>query len=314
MLLVFDERYLLHDTGPGHPERSDRLRAIEQRLRASGAWDRLARIGSSVADLQWVGRVHDASYILSLERACAEGVRQLDADTAISADSYQTALRAVGGTLLACDAVMRGETASAFCAVRPPGHHAERAHAMGFCLFNNVAVAARYLQDRYGLGRVVILDWDVHHGNGTQHIFEEDRSVLYISIHQWPLYPGTGAASEQGRGAGEGFTVNLPLPAGSGDDAYMAAFDRAEAEMERFGPEFILISAGFDAHWRDPLAGMRVTDDGFRRMMRRMLECAGRLCNGRLVAVLEGGYDLEGLAASVEACLEEMMRAEMTQE
>jgi acetoin utilization deacetylase AcuC-like enzyme len=307
---VFDERYTLHDTGPGHPERPDRIRAIGERLRGSGIWDRLSHIEALPAAPEAIERVHPVPYIRGIEAACAAGRDHLDADTALSAQSYEIALLAAGGTLAACDAVMRGEVRNAFAAVRPPGHHAERDRAMGFCLFNNVVVAARHLQGEHGVGRVLILDWDVHHGNGTQHILEEDPTVYYISLHQWPLYPGTGAASERGRGAGEGFTLNLPIPAGCGDDEYMAAFEEAGQEMDRFAPEFILISAGFDAHRRDPLAGMRVTEDGFRRMARRMLDLAAKHCGGRLVAVLEGGYDLDGLSGSVEVCLEEMLKEE----
>lgn len=305
---VFDERYLDHDTGPGHPERPDRIRAIGSRLRTSGLYERLAHITPHHADVAWLETVHPASYITSIQAACDAGLDHLDADTALSPESYRTALLAVGGALAACDAVMSGEAANSFCAARPPGHHAERDRAMGFCLFNTVAVAARYLQQKHGIGRVLILDWDVHHGNGTQHIFESDPTVYYISTHQWPLYPGTGAAGERGVGAGEGYTLNLPLAAGSGDDEYMAAFAQAEPEIERFAPEFILISAGFDAHHRDPLAGMRVSEEGFRRMTRMMLDLAAKHCGGRFVAVLEGGYDLEGLAGSVEVCLEEMLK------
>jgi acetoin utilization deacetylase AcuC-like enzyme len=206
----------------------------------------------------------------------------------------------------ACDAVVRGAWRNAFCAVRPPGHHAERDRAMGFCLFNNIAIAARYLQSEHGIGKVAIVDWDVHHGNGTQHIFEEDPSVLYISLHQHPLYPGTGLAGERGRGAGEGFTLNLPLPAGSGDREYREAFDRVLNRLNEFVPEFILVSAGFDAHRDDPLAGMNLGAESYGWMTRDLLDAAGEHCEGRLVAVLEGGYNLAALAASVGTCIEEM--------
>jgi len=306
---IFDERYLLHDTGPGHPERPERLRAIGDRVRRRGIWDRLRHIDAVPAEVKWIEKVHPAAYVSSIEEACREGRDHLDADTAISPRSYEVAVLAVGGVLAACDAVARGDVANAFCAVRPPGHHAERNRAMGFCLFNSVAVAVRYLQEHHLFDKILILDWDVHHGNGTQHIFEEDPTVCYISLHQWPLYPGTGASGERGRGAGVGYTLNLALPAGSGDDDYLAAFDNAEEKIEWFDPDFILVSAGFDAHWGDSLARMRVTEKGFRAMTRRMLDRAALHCGGRLVAVLEGGYDLEGLADSVEVCLEEMMKA-----
>lgn len=306
--IVFDERYLRHDAGHGHPERPERIKAIGKRLRANGIWDRLRHLKAMPADVAWIEKIHPAEHIRSIERVCLDGGGRLDADTVVSPESYEVALLAVGGLFAACDAVMRGDAANAFAVVRPPGHHAERDRAMGFCLFNNVAVAARYLQEQYGLAKILILDWDVHHGNGTQHIFEEDPTVYYISLHQWPLYPGTGAVTERGRGAGEGFTLNLPLPSESTDAEYMAAFDRAEEEIEDFQPDVILVSAGFDAHWRDPLAGMQVTEEGFRMMTRRLLDCAAKSCQGRFIGVLEGGYDLEALSSSLAATLEEMMK------
>ena len=222
----------------------------------------------------------------------------------MSSGSYEAALRAAGGVLEACERVLAGEWSNAFCAVRPPGHHAERDEAMGFCLFNNVALAAAALRARHGLARVAILDWDVHHGNGTQHLFERDGSVFYASLHQWPFYPGTGAADERGLGPGEGTTLNCPLAAGAGDAEWIGALEeRVLPELAAFAPEFVLISAGFDAHRLDPLAGMRLSERAYAEMSARMLELAARSAQGRLVSVLEGGYHLSALASCVETHL-----------
>ncbi len=310
--LIYDPRYLQHDTGPGHVERPERISAIAHGLQRKRLWERLVHLQPGFADPAVVELVHPAAYIEGIMEACRGGALQLDADTVISPASYEVALLAVGGVLAACDAVMAGEVRNAFCAVRPPGHHAERSQAMGFCLFNNVAIAARYLQRNHGIERVLIFDWDVHHGNGTQHIFEDDPSVFYISIHQHPLYPGTGRAAERGVGAGRGRTLNIPLPAGSGDAEYRAAVEIAEEEIATFAPEVVLVSAGFDAHRLDPLAGMELSEAGFRWMMNRMLNIADLFSHNRLVAVLEGGYDLGALASSVAACIEEMLTFEST--
>jgi len=234
----------------------------------------------------------------------------LDGDTSVSRDSWRAALLSAGGVLEACERVASGTWRNAFCALRPPGHHAERDRSMGFCLFNNVAVAARALRERHGIERVAILDWDVHHGNGTQHLFERDPSVLYASLHQWPLYPGTGAASERGVGDGEGTTVNRPMPAGSNDADWLGELEaHVLPAMEDFRPGFVLISAGFDAHRLDPLASVALTEDGYAAMTRRLVELAARTAGGRLVSVLEGGYHLEALASSVEAHVGELRAA-----
>src|SRR5262249_53310219 len=220
--------------------------------------------------------VHTAEHVARVRAACAEA-EPLDGDTLVSVDSWDAALRAAGGVLEACEKVLAGEWHNAFCAVRPPGDHAERAQAMGFCLFNNVAVAAAALRARHGLGRVAILDWDVHHGNGTQHLFERDPSVFYASLHQWPLYPGTGAAEERGLGPGEGATRNCPLPPGSGDAEWLRALeDEILPELEAFRPEFVLVSAGFDAHRLDPLSGTCLTERAYAEMSARVLELAAR--------------------------------------
>jgi acetoin utilization deacetylase AcuC-like enzyme len=290
-----------HDTGHGHPERAARLAAVLRRLDESGLASRLDRLEPDPAPVAWITRVHDEDYVAGVERACAAGVRVLDAgDTTVSRESYDAALVAAGGAVQAVDRVMDGTWTNAFVACRPPGHHAEVRAAMGFCLFNNVAVAAAHLRAR-GVERVAILDWDVHHGNGTQHAFESDPSVFYASLHQWPWYPGTGAATERGVGAGEGATLNCPMSAGTGDVEWLRAVEtKMLPALERFDPGFVLVSAGFDAHERDPLSHTRVTTDGFRRMSELVLALATSRCGGRVVSLLEGGYDLGALADSVE--------------
>jgi acetoin utilization deacetylase AcuC-like enzyme len=293
----------LHDTGAGHPERPARLAAIRTRLEATGMLAHLDRHEPSPAPVAWIQRVHDEAAVRRIERACAAGVRVLDAgDTVVSAESYGAALVAAGGAVEAVDRVLDGTWSNAFVACRPPGHHAERDRAMGFCLFNNVAVAAAHLRAARGVERVAILDWDVHHGNGTQHTFEADPTVFYASLHQWPWYPGTGAATEHGLGAGEGATLNCPQRAGSGDTEWLRAIEtQVIPALERFDPGFVLISAGFDAHERDPLSHTRVTTGGFRRMTEIVRDFAASRCGGRVVSLLEGGYDLDALAESVEA-------------
>jgi acetoin utilization deacetylase AcuC-like enzyme len=307
--LVYSEAYLRHDTGPGHPESPDRLRAIIQRLETTGLLARLRRIDPSPAPIEAVTAIHTEAYVAEVRRACQEAVPFLHSpDTPISSASYDTALLAAGGVLSAIDAVTDGVVRNAFCAIRPPGHHALRDRAMGFCLFNNVAIGARYVQNRYGLKKVLIVDWDVHHGNGTQAAFYDDPSVLYFSMHRSPFYPGSGRATERGSGPGEGYTINVPLPAGSGDHDYVTAL---EAQLKPialdFKPDFILISAGFDAHEQDPLGGMKVTASGYMKMTRIVTGIADDCCSGRLVSVLEGGYNLQAVAQCVESHLTALM-------
>lgn len=300
--LVTDPGYLDHDTGPSHPESARRLEAIGRRLGGASFKDHLLHLAAPLVDRTWLETVHSPEHIRRIEAAAPEvGHVYLDPDTPMSPGSYRAALQAVGGTLAAIDAVMDGRVANAFCACRPPGHHAEPSRAMGFCLFNNVAVGARYVQRRHGVSRVLILDWDVHHGNGTQAAFYDDPTVLYVSLHQFPWYPGTGDRDEVGRGAGEGATLNVPLPAGLGDVEYLTAFDRTiEPVVRHFSPEFMLISAGFDAHRDDPLAGMEVTESGYAAMTTKALQWAAASARGRVVSCLEGGYDLDALGRSVE--------------
>jgi acetoin utilization deacetylase AcuC-like enzyme len=301
--LVTDPGFSAHDTGPSHPESPQRLEAINRSLNARDLRERIVRFAAPLVDRRWLETVHTARHVDRLAAVSPDhGYVYLDADTPMSPGSYRAALQAVGGTLAAIDAVMAGQISNAFCAVRPPGHHAEPARAMGFCLFNNVAVAARYVQQRHGLARVLILDWDVHHGNGTQAAFYDDPTVLYVSLHQYPWYPGTGSADERGAGPGEGFTLNVPMAAGRGDEEYLKAFDAQIAPAVRaFRPEFVLISAGFDAHRDDPLAMMDLTEAGYRAMTDAVMGWATASANGRIVSCLEGGYNLTALADSVHA-------------
>lgn len=300
---IYHDAFLEHDTGPQHPERPARLLAVLDALRHSDLGDRLVRITPEPADLQWVLTAHSEQYVRRLQRACEDGVAYIDTpDCAICPRSFEAALLAAGAGIAAVDAVMAGQVQRAFCAIRPPGHHAEYDAAMGFCLLNNMAIAANYLRLRYGVNRVLILDWDVHHGNGTQHRFEEDPSVFVCSIHQDPqtLYPGTGLASEIGTGKGKGATLNLPMPAGSGDEQYCRELkEKFLPVAQSFSPEFVLVSAGFDAHTDDPLARMELSDDAFAWMSRMVCDLADQVCAGRLVSILEGGYNLEVLRRCV---------------
>ena len=304
--VVIDPRYLEHDTGAGHPERPDRIAVLLPVV--GGAAERVTPVAARPASGDELALAHDSAYVENV--AATQDKRPwfaFDADTPTSPRSYATACLAAGGLLALIDAVMTGHVDNGFAFVRPPGHHAERQRAMGFCLFNNVAVGAEYLRRRYHLRRVLIVDWDLHHGNGTQHIFENDPGVLYVSTHQYPYYPGTGAIEEVGRGEGEGYTVNLAFPAGFGDAEYCEAFTRiVEPIARQYAPEFVLISAGFDAHARDPLGGMEVTEAGFRTMARTLLDVARDHARGRCAAILEGGYDLLAIRASSTQVLSEL--------
>ena len=309
--LVYDPRYLGHDMGAGHPESPNRLRAIMQQLEQSGTAARLTRIQPRKAEDEWIRQIHEAPYLEMLKtHAPVTGRLSLDPDTSMSPGSLIAAYLAAGGALAGVDAIMSQVVDHVFCAVRPPGHHAEAGQAMGFCLFNNVAIAARYAQKRYRLSRVLIVDWDVHHGNGTQHSFEEDPSVLFFSTQQFPHYPGTGRATERGRGAGEGFTINVPMEAGEGDEAYRAVFQKTLVPAaDAFKPEFVLISAGFDAHRDDPLASMGLTEEGYGDLTDIIAGIAKRHANGRILSSLEGGYHLTSLAASVDRHIQALVTA-----
>ena len=305
---VFARRYLLHDPGARHPESFARLKAIQSDLEMSNVLELLMRLRPNYAPLEWVERLHDPAYVQRFKEACEQGQETFgDEDTGICKDSFETALLAAGGVMMAVDVIMRGQVDNAFCGVRPPGHHAERDRAMGFCFFNNVAIGAVYALEKYGLARVAIIDWDLHHGNGTQHLFEADPRVFFVSLHGDPryCYPGTGLREEEGTGAGQGFTLNLPLPLRSGDAQYLAALNNeALPRLRQFAPQLIFISAGFDAHEKDPMAAMRVTRQGFRDMGRLLLELARETASGRLITVLEGGYKPEVL----EECVEDHVR------
>ena len=301
--LVTDAVFVTHDTGPGHPECSARLDAAAALLRQQAWYPELVQLTPRPAEARWIGTVHRPGYADRIAAECAHGAQYIDTpDVAVSTASCAAALTAAGSLLTLADRLMAGQLDNGFALVRPPGHHAEADAAMGFCLFNSVAIAARYLQKQHGLERIAILDWDVHHGNGTQHIFEQDPSVFYISLHQYPHYPGTGARTETGIGAGAATTLNCPMSPGSGDRHYRAAFkDIILPAMRRFGPDAILLSAGFDAHRDDPLASIELTTDSYVWMTEMMLELAADCGHGRLISVLEGGYNLNALAASVTA-------------
>ncbi|MFO0773056.1 MAG: histone deacetylase [Nitrospiraceae bacterium] len=302
---VCDPQYLEHDMGPGHPESPERLRAIVARLESTGLMGRLTRIPPRRATDADILRIHTAAYLQKLTASQPTSGRvSLDPDTSMSSGSLPAAYLATGGALAACDAIMAGTVRHAFCAVRPPGHHAEASRAMGFCLLNSVAVTARYLQATHGLAKILIVDWDVHHGNGTQHSFEDDPTILFFSTHQYPHYPGTGRATETGRGAGEGFTINVPMSAGEGDEDYVDVFERVLVPAaDRFKPDAVIVSAGFDAHCDDPLASMALTESGYAALTAIVGGIATRHAQGRLLSCLEGGYNLTALAASVEAHL-----------
>ncbi|MFO0972903.1 MAG: histone deacetylase [Phycisphaerae bacterium] len=299
----YDSRFLSHQTGPHHPERPERLRAITARLGEAGLLARLTPLVFGAAEERWIELVHSPEYVARVRATCAAGEPFIDTpDSAICPESFDAARLAVGALLSACDAVMEGRVPNAFCAVRPPGHHAERDLSMGFCLFNNVAIAARYLQRRWGVARVLVLDWDVHHGNGTQNAFADDDSVFYCSLHEHPSYryPGSGNEHEVGHGAGRGYTLNLPMMPGATDADYQRAFEeRFLPAARRFSPQFVLVSAGFDAHVDDPLATIALSDAAFEWMTRQTMTLAAECCKGRLVSLLEGGYNLDALARCV---------------
>ncbi len=296
---LYDERYLLHDTGPNHPETPERLKAIYQGIKEADLLPNLALIPACRADLKWVETVHSKKYITRFEAACRSGNSMFDyPDNQICVETFETALLAVGGVLDAARMVMAGKLDNVFCAVRPPGHHAEYDKAMGFCFFNNVAIAARYLQTEWGIQRVGIVDFDVHHGNGTQHIFEEDPNVFYYSIHQHPTFafPGTGRVFETGNGEGVGATRNYPVLPGHGDKEYLGLIQRDLIPvLEAFSPEVIIVSAGFDAHVDDDMSDIKLTTQGYSRIMERIVALAELYSNGRVISVLEGGYCLKRL-------------------
>jgi len=310
--IVTDSVFLKHQTGPNHPESPQRLEALlaltEEVVRDNANYELLPLRAAVQTELEMC---HDAGYIDLVRSTSQHNQFALDGDTITCRDSFGVALMAVGGFLELLDAVAASEFANGFTMVRPPGHHALRNRAMGFCLFNTVAIGARYLQQEHGAQRVAIIDWDVHHGNGSQDIFYEDPSVLFLSAHQHPYYPGTGAATEVGHGKGVGYTVNVPLPAGCGDAEYLAVFREIIAPtIERYQPNWLLVSAGFDSHRDDPLAAMNVSEDGFGIMADMLLELARTFCGGKIAFLLEGGYNLSALRNSVATVLDRMRSEE----
>ena len=312
-----------HVTGPHHPERPDRIRAIARAVRAAGMIDspdpfpdfkldlgaidgggiKLVELTPRHAQEKWVLTVHDKRYVHRIEHVCQLGGGVLDqGDTPVGHDSFDVAMLSLGSLLVCCDTVMEKKVKRAFSAARPPGHHAEPDRPMGFCLFSNIAIAAKYLQQQHGIGEIAIVDFDVHHGNGTQAVFEADPSVLFISLHQHPrtCYPGSGFEHETGVGAGEGFTMNIPFRPGAGDDDYLAAMEtRVIPKLDEFRPQVLLISAGFDAHRDDPLAQIELSEECYQRMTGMLVDVANRHCDGRVVSALEGGYNLRALGRSV---------------
>jgi len=302
LILISSDRFVEHQTPPGHPEgpeRAEVMEAVARRWRNRGG----EVVAPRQATHEQLARVHDVDYLRRISETAGRAVA-LDQDTYTSPESHEIALLAAGAAIDAIERAMRGSHQTALALVRPPGHHAECDRAMGFCLYNNVAVAAAHART-IGAGRVAIVDFDVHHGNGTQHRFEDDPAVMYVSIHQWPYYPGTGASDETGVGQGKGFTVNLPLEAGAADADYRLLFEEVVVPVLRqFKPDVLLVSAGFDAHERDPLASMRLTTASFGAMTLELRRVAEECCNGRMALVTEGGYDLRALAASLDDLVE----------
>jgi acetoin utilization deacetylase AcuC-like enzyme len=325
-----DPRFIEHNTGPTHPERPDRIRAIHKAVRDAGLLTSpnpfadfqldlgikplgippLVELTPKPADEKWLLSVHPEKLVQHVKHACSLSAVLDQSDTPTEPRSFATALLAAGAALTCCDAVMSGQMQRAFAAIRPPGHHAEPDRSMGFCLFSNIAIAAKYLQQAHGIGKIAIVDFDVHHGNGTQAVFEADPTVLFISLHQDPrtCYPGGGYDWEKGVGPGVGYTLNVPFDPGAGDSEYMAAMkSKVIPALDAFKPEMLLISAGFDAHHDDPLAQINLSDDAFEMMTRLLLEVADRHCQGRIVSLLEGGYNLRALGRGVVRHLVGMM-------
>ena len=306
--IVKDHIYLEHMMDEYHPESPSRLEHVYAMLRDMGS-DGLVFVPPRQATREELALIHEPGYIDIVASTKGRKHTRLDPDTSTSGKSYEAACMAAGGVLELIDALEEGRADSGFALVRPPGHHAERSRAMGFCIFNNIAVGARYAKEKYGLKRILIVDYDLHHGNGTQHAFYRDPEVLYFSTHQYPYYPGTGGLKEVGEGEGGGFTVNVPLSYGMGDDDYEYVFKNLLVPLaDRFGPELVLVSAGFDGYYNDPLGGMRVTEKGFAVMTGVLLHIADSHCPGKLACALEGGYDVKGLAASVRAAIKELKR------
>ena len=309
--LVYDPIYLEHDTGH-HVEKGQRLVAIMGQLEQTKLMGQLIPLTPRAASVEELSTVHSMGFISYIQAFAERGGGWLDADTVVSPASYDAALYAAGGAIKAVDGVLSGEVESAFALVRPPGHHALRWEAMGFCLFNNIAIAAKHALNSYGLERILIVDFDVHHGNGTQDAFYHDPGVLYFSTHQYPFYPGSGHFDETGAGPGEGYTVNVPLPAWCGDSEYLQVFEQIlDPVARRFSPQLIMVSAGYDAHWSDNISLMQLSVTGFAQMVDIIKKLAQELCQGRIVLTLEGGYNLPALASSVAATFDVLLGNEI---
>jgi acetoin utilization deacetylase AcuC-like enzyme len=309
--LLADARCREHLVGVEHPERPERFDAVMDGLRKARVLERLLQLEHRSATLEELLLCHTREYLSIAKHDVEAGYHQLTTgDTDITPNSWEIALRAAGGVLNAVDAVVTGKARNAFCAVRPPGHHATPSRGMGFCLLNNIAIGARYAQRKHGLARVLIVDWDVHHGNGTQDIYYSDPTVFFFSTHQWPLYPGTGRADETGAGPGKGTKMNFPFPAGSGRKEILGAVENAlMPAADRFRPDLLMISAGFDSRVDDLLGGFKLTDRDFTDLTRRVMEMAAKHAGGRVVSVLEGGYNLSGLASAAAAHVEALVQA-----
>ena len=305
--IVYDERYLNHKTG-NHPECPERLVAIYKYLKEKGILKETIRIDPKPAPLDVIEYIHRKEYIETVKKLSAEGGGMLDMDTVVSRETFDIALLAVGGVLSAIDAIIDGTVRNGLCLIRPPGHHAMPEMGMGFCIFNNIAIGARYIQKKYKMRKVVIIDWDVHHGNGTQAVFYDDPTVFYFSTHQFPHYPGTGNSDEVGLEKGKGYTMNAPLELGANITVFKDVFkERFLPEIKTFKPDFILISSGFDAHKDDPLAGLNLREEDYNLLTRMVVSLANEICDGRIVSTLEGGYNLNALKLSVYEHLRGLM-------
>ena len=311
--IVLDKLYVDHDNGPGHPETFERILAIVDMLQFTKMMDEVVRIEPKDATREDITRVHTEEHFDKIASTKGKPKVFLDADTSTCSVTFDAALRAAGGTISAIDSVLDGEVDRAFPIVRPPGHHAEADRPMGFCFFNNIAVGASYLTDVKGLERVMVIDWDVHHGNGTQNIFYDSNKVLFFSTHQFPFYPGTGSSEEIGTGEGAGYTVNVPMQPGMGDNEFIRIFEELlKPVIDQYKPQFILVSAGFDIFFEDPLGGMKVSPEGFAKLTRLLTDEADKICDGNIIFLLEGGYNLDGLWISTKEMLEEMLDKKQT--
>ncbi len=307
-VVIYDDIYLKHDTGPNHPENSARIINTIKHLRSANCWQKLDTKKPRAATVTEVSAIHSTSQIEQVAEIARSGGEYLDPDTYVSSDSYEAALNAAGAPLTAIDLIMDKKADNAFCLVRPPGHHATPEKGMGFCLFNNVAIAAKYIQSKYSLDRIVIIDWDVHHGNGTQDAFYDDPSVMYFSMHRYPFYPGTGAEEETGKDSGSGFTINIPLSYNTEPQEYLKFFEEIlEKRIKPFKPQFILISSGFDAYRLDPISGLSLEASDYNKLTKLTQNVAKYCCDGRIVSCLEGGYHLLDLPKCIEEHLNSLM-------